>query len=102
MSHLWRGYLAKGGLVLFGSFLFLLWLGRELRYTTVEGIPWIRLGIWVILWSAWSIIWYWDRLRSSTYRPSPGRIVSSVVLMLILANVLMIVLIVQMLSSPMY
>jgi hypothetical protein len=102
ISHLWNGYLARGGFALFGSFLFLLWLGREIRYSVVDSTSWVRLGVWVMVWSVWSIGWYWDRLRTNTRRPSPGRIVSSILVLLILANVLMLVLVIRTLSSPVY
>lgn len=94
LSHLWRGYLLRGTIALFGSFAALLWLLAELQRMDWSSGTVIALSLWTIVWTAWSLGWHWNRLGLTARRPSVGRIVSTVLVLLALSNVAMLILVI--------
>lgn len=99
MSHLWKGYLLRGGVGLFGTFTALLWLLAEFQRMELTGGSLLGLTLWAVIWTVWSLSWHWNRLGLTTRRPSAGRIVSSVMVLLALSNVLMLGLVIGIFTS---
>lgn len=90
LSHLWKGYLTRGVFALLGTFLLVLSLGIGVKATDHQRQLVYRLMLWGILYLVWIGVWYWDSLRVRTVSPSPGRIVSIILILLFVANGLMV------------
>jgi hypothetical protein len=87
--HLWNGYIIRGTVGLFGTFLLLVSLYSSLAPSVSSQQFVFRVLLWGLLWLVWTGVWYWDSHRISSVSPTAGRIVSVVVVLLILANGLM-------------
>jgi len=90
LKQLWNGYVIRGIPGLFGSFFLLLWVVNGFNGTADTYALVGNILLWSLVWAGWSLGWYWDSLRlQDSKRPSAGRLVSTIIILMLAANGLM-------------
>lgn len=102
LFHFGKGYLIRGILASFGNIFAILWLLSRIGTLSFTGESILTLLLWTGLWLSWCYFWYRDSYRLRSLHPSPGRILSTVLVLLVTANGLMILIVINVISQKFF